>query len=271
VYKIIFLDDELITLRMLKTVIDWQNYRITVCGTASDGDEGINLFQQVEPDIVIADIRMPKMNGIEFARAIRQTPKRVKIILLSAYAEFEYAQSAIGYQISDYLLKPLDENKLEVAIARIVQELDRDNTVSSTVENYRMEQAEKQLQQLFVRDHEGSNLPDITLSNSIRETFGQSDTFIHALRVTEPHELQTNTDVEGIKLFFKDHLGPHTAAVRISPVELIVLTSSLDLPEPLDDLVSVLCYRAQPVRAGISAIPEPFDLTKAYKQAEDAL
>src|SRR5258708_18586711 len=148
-YKIIFLDDEPITLRTLESAIEWQKYGVALCGTATDGDEGIELFRQVEPDIVIADIRMPKMNGIEFARAIRQTRKRVKILLLSAYAEFEYAQSAITYQISDYLLKPLDEDKLEAAIARIVQELDHDYTVSTTIENYRLQRAVQQFQQLF--------------------------------------------------------------------------------------------------------------------------
>ena len=111
-YKIIFLDDELITVRMLERAIDWQQYHIIPCGAASDGEEGLALFRDVEPDIVIADIRMPKMDGIEFARAIRQTGRRVKILLLSAYAEFEYARSALTYQISDYLLKPLDEDKL---------------------------------------------------------------------------------------------------------------------------------------------------------------
>src|SRR5690242_9027802 len=102
-YKVIFLDDEPITLRMLGNAIDWQKYQITPYGTANDGEEGIQLFQKVEPDIVIADIRMPKLNGIEFAKILRQTRNHVKILLLSAYAEFEYAQSAITYQISDYL------------------------------------------------------------------------------------------------------------------------------------------------------------------------
>ena len=134
-YKIMFLDDEPITLLMLESAIDWQKYQVSVCGSVTDGAEGIALFRQFEPDIVIADIRMPKMNGIEFARALRETKKKVKILLLSAYAEFEYAQSAITYQISDYLLKPLDEDKLEAAIVRIVQELDREYSVNNTIEN----------------------------------------------------------------------------------------------------------------------------------------
>ncbi|MBK8030792.1 MAG: response regulator [Chloroflexi bacterium] len=111
-YKVIFLDDALITLQMLESAIDWQQYSIVLSGVATDGEEGLALFEQVQPDIIIADIRMPKMNGIEFARAIRQTKGPVKIILLSAYAEFEYAQSALTYQISDYLLKPLDEKQI---------------------------------------------------------------------------------------------------------------------------------------------------------------
>ncbi len=254
-YKIIFLDDELITLRTLESAIDWQKYHVALCGTASDGEEGIELFRQVEPDIVIADIRMPKMNGIEFARAIRQTRKRVKILLLSAYAEFEYAQSAITHQISDYLLKPLDEDKLEAAITRIVQELDRDYTVNSTIENYRLERAEKQLQQLFLRQQEGSDSHVVrTMPDEIRETFGQANTFMRVLRVIEPHELRICTDVEGIRQFFKDRLASQAAVVSISPVDLIVLTTSLALQERLEDMLSVLRVRAQPVKVGMSSI-----------------
>ena len=271
-YKIVFLDDELITLRMLESAIDWQKYQVSVSGSASDGEEGIELFRQVEPDIVIADIRMPKMNGIEFARAIRQTRKRVKILLLSAYAEFEYAQSAITYQISDYLLKPLDEDKLEAAIARIVQELDRDYSVSSTIEDYRLERVEKQLQQLFLRNQESPDSHSvITMPEEIRETFGQADTFMHVLRVTEPHELQTHTDVEGIRLFFKDRLDSRAAVVSISPVELIVLTSGYDHQGQFEDMLNVLRLRGQPVKVGISSITHPFNLIQTYGQSENAL
>lgn len=270
-YKIIFLDDELITLRMLESAIDWEKYSISICGTASDGDEGIALFRQVEPDIVIADIRMPKMNGIEFARAIRETKSKVKILLFSAYAEFEYAKSALTYQISDYLLKPLDENKLEAAIAQIVQELDRDSTVSSSIANYQIEQTEKQLQQIFKHYQDGlDSKMALPLSNELKTTLTQVDTLIHVLRFIEPQTLHTNRDMDSIRLFFKERLGTNTIVTIVSPVELIILTSQ-DVQRKLEELLTTFGLREQPIMMGISHHGDGQDLFDAYRQAESAL
>ena len=271
-YKVIFLDDELITLHMLESAINWQKYDIFPSGTATDGEEGIALFQQIQPDIIIADIRMPKMNGIEFARAIRQTKKPVKIVLLSAYAEFEYAQSALAYQISDYLLKPLDEDKLEAVIARIVQELERDTAVSSTIQNYRLERAEKYLQRLLVEYRENTELMTSTFAPAdLIETIAQANTLLYFVRVAEPHELQIQMDFEGIRLFLKDRFGLHIPVVYISPVELVALCAEENLRWQLADVVIGLRLRSQPVKVGISRISEPLELLEAYRQAENAL
>lgn len=271
-YKVIFLDDELITLRMLESAIDWQKYNICISGTATDGDDGITLFRQIEPDIVIADIRMPKMNGIEFARAIRETKSKVKILLLSAYAEFEYAKSALTYQISDYLLKPLDENKLEAAITHIVQELDRDSTLSSTIANYQLEQAEKQLQQLFLR-HRGDRDAQtvIPMPDEVKAAFGQADTLIHVLRFIEPQKSLENSDLDGIRLFFKDRLGSQTAVVPLNQMELIMLTTRTDIDGKLTELLSTLRLREQAVMLGLSNVDPHINPIEAYQQAESAL
>ncbi len=271
-YKIVFIDDEPITVRMLERAIDWEQYSVNVCGTASDGEEGIALFRQVEPDIVIVDIRMPRMNGIEFAEAIRQTKKRVKILILSAHAEFEYAQSAITYQISDYLLKPLDEDKLETSIARIIAELDRDNAVHSTIETYRLEQAEKQLRHLFLSYLEGNDAnTGFTVLDEVQAVFGQADALIHFLRLLDPDEEQMRTDTEGLRLFLKDRFGPQTAVIAQSPVDIIALTGGPNLKVQLQDLQNVLSLREQPTVVGIACLVPTIDLIEAYRRAEFAL
>lgn len=272
-YKVIFLDDELITLQMLESAIDWQQYSIVLSGVATDGEEGLALFEQVQPDIIIADIRMPKMNGIEFARAIRQTRRPVKIILLSAYAEFEYAQSALTYQISDYLLKPLDENKLEAAVARIVQELDRDTTLSSTIENYRLERAEKLLQRTLSEYRDTPRLVELPaeVAAQLRTEFFQADWLLLLVRVADPAELQVAVDAEGMGLFLKDRFGLHTPVVSLSPVEQVVLCAEQAVQRQLGEIVTGLRLRSQPIKVGMSRIPESFDLLQAVRQTENAL
>lgn len=128
-YKIVFVDDEAITLQLLTCVLDWEELGITVAGTASDGREAYELFRNVKPDIIIADIKMPGMNGVQLSEMIRKSDRNVKIIFLSAYAEFEYAQGAIANRVSGYLLKPLDEEELETLIRKVVAELDAETSV----------------------------------------------------------------------------------------------------------------------------------------------
>lgn len=280
-YKVIFLDDEAITLQLLEHAIDWQKFPITLCGTATDGDEGLELFQKVEPDIVITDIRMPHMDGIAFTRAIRQTKKKVKILLLSAHAEFEYAQSAINYQISDYLLKPLDEDKLETAISRIVQELDRDKVLDTTVENYRVEQAERSLLHYLTQPREGSASPASssaasldpdpvhTLPTATLEILKNSDTFLHVVLLTDPTQLREVTGRDSLRVLLKSQLGPGTLAVPLGSFELVVLTRQELIANQLNNLLSSLDRQEQSVQVGSSRFDDAkFNLRQAARQAE---
>lgn len=111
-------------MRLLPKAVDWEALDIKICGTARDGQQGMKLFSRVAPDIVIVDIMMPEIDGLAFARAARESGRPVRIILLTAYAKFEFAQSAIQLGISDYLLKPLDEERLKEVLAKVVRELD---------------------------------------------------------------------------------------------------------------------------------------------------
>lgn len=107
--KIVFIDDEKTSLELLNCVIDWESIGFTVSGTATDGYTGLVLCAAVNPHVVIVDINMPKMDGLTFIKEIRKRDESVKIIILSAYDESEYAWS-LG--ISAYLLKPLDEDRM---------------------------------------------------------------------------------------------------------------------------------------------------------------
>lgn len=122
--KVIFIDDEHATLKLLSKVIDWKKEGYSIEGTATDGEEGLELYKRAKPDLIIVDVIMPVMDGIEFIRRIREIDKKVIILVLSAYSEFEYAQKAISYDISDYLLKPLDENKLLEALGKVNERIE---------------------------------------------------------------------------------------------------------------------------------------------------
>jgi two-component system response regulator YesN len=133
--KIILIDDEETNIELLKQVLDWEALGFQIAGTATDGIEGLALYHQTAPDVILVDIRMPQMDGIAYIREIRKLETRVKIVILSAYAEFEYARQAIEYGIHAYLLKPINEQKLEQLLLAIKQEwLDEAETSRSIVE-----------------------------------------------------------------------------------------------------------------------------------------
>jgi DNA-binding NarL/FixJ family response regulator len=109
--KIVFIDDESVTLKLLRNILDWNSIGFEIAGTALNGIEGLSLCEAVNPDAAIVDIKMPQMDGLEFIHELRKRNEDISLIVLSAYDEFEYAQKAIPYGISAYLLKPLDEIK----------------------------------------------------------------------------------------------------------------------------------------------------------------
>ncbi|TBL72425.1 response regulator transcription factor [Paenibacillus thalictri] len=128
----ILIDDEETNLRLLEKVLDWQALGYRIAGTALDGREGLDLYRMTRPDVVLVDIRMPIMDGIAFIREVRKNDSQVKIVILSAYAEFEYAQKAIEYGIHAYLLKPVDEDKLEQILLAVKTERESEFAASRT-------------------------------------------------------------------------------------------------------------------------------------------
>lgn len=124
--KMLLVDDEVLTLDYLESVIDWEEYDINVIGRAFDGLSAIDIIQEDIPDIIMVDIKMPRMDGLELIKWIREHDIDSKIIVLSAFGEFEYAQKALNDGVSGYLLKPVDEEKLEEMINNVIKVIDEE-------------------------------------------------------------------------------------------------------------------------------------------------
>ena len=111
-------DDDLIVRRGLSQAIPWEEYGICITGVAGDGQAALQLMEKMAPDIVIADIRMPLIDGLEFSKLVRAKYPEVKVILLTAYKDFEYAKTALKLNVYDYLLKPVDNQALLEVVNR---------------------------------------------------------------------------------------------------------------------------------------------------------
>ena len=109
-YKVILVDDEKQILDGLKKMIKWAEVGFEVCATARNGEEAIPLIRDLNPDLVLTDIRMPKMDGLMLVEYVRNNmSKDIEFIILSGYSEFEYARKAVRFHVKEYILKPIDE------------------------------------------------------------------------------------------------------------------------------------------------------------------
>ena len=121
--NVLIADDEKIVLEGLKYIIDWNSLGFTICQTASDGADALEKILNLKPDLVMMDIRMPKMDGIEMLKALRAQGCTAYVIILTAYDNFSYAQSALRLGAVDYLLKPYNEQELVFAVEEAIRQV----------------------------------------------------------------------------------------------------------------------------------------------------
>lgn len=117
--KIVIVEDEEIIRRGLICTIDWLSMGAAVVGDAPDGLAALTVIKNTNPDVVLTDIKMPKMGGLELARKLQAENRKIQIVLLTSYADFSYAQEAVRLGVKDYLLKPIDEQELATTLARL--------------------------------------------------------------------------------------------------------------------------------------------------------
>lgn len=117
--RIVLVDDEPAILRRLSSIIPWEECGCRIVATAADGEDGIAAVREHGADLVIADIRMPVIDGLRLAELVSGLDNPPDVILLTGYGEFEYARTALRLGVSDYLLKPVDPEKLVEAVLSV--------------------------------------------------------------------------------------------------------------------------------------------------------
>lgn len=123
-YRVLLVDDEHIILDGLSRAVPWESLGCTVVGTAYNGEEGLRLVRELRPDMLVTDIRMPNMDGLSMIAALRSEFPRLQIAVLTAFRDFEYAQTALNLGVCRYLLKPSRMNELLEAIRLMAERLD---------------------------------------------------------------------------------------------------------------------------------------------------
>lgn len=123
-YKLLVVEDEEAIRKGIIKSIDWEELGYVVVGDVANGREGLEFALREKPDVILTDVRMPVMDGLAMAEAVLAQHSDIRIVILSGFADFEYAQQAIRFQVFDYLLKPTDKNKFIQCFIRLKNELD---------------------------------------------------------------------------------------------------------------------------------------------------
>lgn len=123
-YSVLVVDDEARQREAVIKSVDWQGAGFNVVGDAENGIEALEQLEKLEPDLILTDIKMPLMTGLELARKAREVRPATKLVILSGYDDFEYAQEAFKYNVIRYLLKPISAQELDDELVKIREEMD---------------------------------------------------------------------------------------------------------------------------------------------------
>ena len=137
-YSVFIVDDEHIVLEGIRNTIDWENSQFTFAGEAS-GELALSMIHEMKPDILITDIKMPFMDGLELARILKKIQPWIRIIILSGHDEFEYAKAAISIGVEDYILKPFTHDDLLKSLNKVAANLDKEKKQLSDMTQLREE------------------------------------------------------------------------------------------------------------------------------------
>ncbi|MBD2871080.1 response regulator transcription factor [Paenibacillus arenilitoris] len=134
-YKVLIVDDEVFVRKGLIGLMDWSQLNFEICGEAENGEQALELIERLTPELVIVDIRMPVLDGLELIRQVKTEGLHQPLfVILSGYPDFSYAQQAFRYNVSDYILKPVDEQELTAALKKTAHTLNQKQLLLMTKE-----------------------------------------------------------------------------------------------------------------------------------------
>ncbi len=203
-YKVFIVDDESLIRDGLKCIMDWEEIGFTICGEAANGEDALESILSQSPDLVLMDIRMPKLQGLDVVRISRERGFCGKFIIISGYSDFKYAQEAIRYGVESYLTKPIDEDELSETVTKIKADLDAQSKASDHIDLFRQKAKDSILHDLITDPAEGA----------------------HQLTKQDMEELELEADIYQIVIYENFNQIPN--AVTYSFADLLKVTNRSD-------------------------------------------
>ena len=294
-YSVILVDDERSLRESIERLVDWEGHGFQLIGTAENGLDAIELIEkEVVPDLVITDIKMPVMDGIDFAKALREDYPSIKIAFLSGYDEFQYAVEGIRLNVVSYLLKPISKNEIEEFLSNLKDSMDEEiysvNDMSriSAEYNKNIELIKASFLNSLLTEYnfEGSEAGIFDFLKTHNMEFLNQEKILFTIRFSEPQILkespQENIEFQRFSLFqiLQDIIEKYSENVvfLFSSYVVCILTG---VPEELNDMKDIFAkdvidttkklLNKDVVIGGSDPYQDIFGTRKAYRDTLTAL
>lgn len=293
-YRIILVDDEEEVRKGIIRKIDWEALGFQVVGDAENGQDALEKIEQLEPDVVMTDIRMPYMDGLTLTSWIRQKYPSVKVLIFSGFDDFEYAQKAIKLNVTEYILKPVNVEELTRILNRVRENLDQEIEQRRDVDRLRESYLSSLpiLRELFLNDMVRGNMPAENIRQKLEEykidILGAEKWLTAVINVeneaSEETELTLHQEKElipiSVKSLLEDNLKDYCRFMAFNSAVGVTLIAAVDgerKQTSLIDLLGDICKEIKrilqvTVTIGIGYFSRELEqLPAAYQSAVDAL
>ncbi|KOR87958.1 response regulator transcription factor [Paenibacillus solani] len=180
-YRLMMIDDEYAIHFSLRKLVERSGLQVEVTGEAEDGVEALQLLEGSRPDIIVTDICMPEMDGLEFIRRVRESHSQMHFIILSGHDNFEFARQAIRYGVSDFLLKPIDPDQFHMTLEQACRDLDN-----------RRAKFSRQTEWTLVQQHHKARLAELLWSANEPEALEQTREIMTLFETRGPAEVSVS-------------------------------------------------------------------------------
>lgn len=280
--KVMIVDDMPIFREYLRQAIDWQAYGFEICAEAKNGQEALDLVDKYDPDIVLSDITMPFMDGLELAKSLKDVSDS-EVVLITGNAEFEYAKQAVKLGVADYIVKPFEKEELILTLLTLKDNIEKALEVEIERQDDVLVKKDQILKGLIYTDDPLANgledLSSININNKqlFYVTVIETEAKLTALEGTEKASnwrsvvgslFKDYYVIEGDQYFFKDYEG------RIVNINALENVGDYDMDkEELESLIKLIKDKLNfDVTIGVGGLyPNLPGIRRSYLQALNAL
>ena len=219
-YQVLLVDDEEEIREGIRIKIDWAGLGFELAGSAANGMDALELAEQLRPDVVLTDIKMPYMDGLELCRRLKPLLPASMLVVFSGFDEFEYARQAVGMSVFEYILKPINAPELSAVLTRLRGQLDHERLERRDIERLRRRYEESLpiLRELFYTRLLDGRIPP----EQVRERAGRYEVelpdgwWAAALVAAEPAQGEGGDELllPSIQSFFQGHFALEGCALR---------------------------------------------------------